>query len=216
MKYLIAVLALVTIASSLSCFPREESPPESPDPQDAHTDLSTVKSIVLSRKMDLDSLLGTGELQPDAELWTISQLHNRDFNIRWRACCILGNTSSLAAATALCFVARTDRDYEVHASSTDSLARMGPLGRRFLVHLLRTGDRRPFTLVAYAKSCRADLESLGGYHTGSGPAWWEEEGHVIFENESFEEPLFRSGTRTGTMRLEDSELFKGFTVPNED
>ncbi len=181
---------------------------------DSSTESSDVKSIVMSRDVSFERLFRTGELQADAELWVISQLQHRNFEVRWKACVVLGNTSSRAAATALYLVARTDTDYKVRWASRYALSNMGVLGRRFLVYLLRSGDRDAFTIAAYAKVCGADLnrfspgfEQASAFDTIFSLRWWDETGRVIFENEEFENPICTLPPTTGPAgRLEDFGL----------
>lgn len=185
---------------------------------DSTTELSTVQSLVVSRDVVYAKLLETGDLRADAELWVIAQLQHRDFEIRWKACAVLGNTSSRAAATALYLVAKTDPDYKVKAFSRYALSNMGALGRRFLVYLLRSGSRDEFTIAAYAKSCKADLRpylgpgvDLSEFDTILSFVWWDKKGRVIFENEKFEDPICTSppvseppaGLEDHGLRLED-------------
>jgi len=179
---------------------------------DSRTDLSTAKSIILAQTMYIERPLGTGELKPDAELWVIAQLQHLDSEVRWKACMVLGDTSSRAAATALYLVARTDPDHKTQFASRYGLSCMGALGRRFLVYLLRSGDRNPFTIAAYAKSCKADLLPYSGpgldltinFDPLSSPKWWDEKGRSIFENEKFEDPINVPPPSTGPPgRVED-------------
>ena len=182
---------------------------------DSSAELSTVKSIVMSRGVSFERLLGTGDLQTDSELWVISQLQHRDFEIRWKACMVLGNTSSKAAATTLYLVAKADPDHKVRWASRYALSNMGGLGRRFLVYLLRSGDRDRFTIAAYAKTCKADLRPFSPgldftveFDTVYSLSWWDKKGRVILENEEFEDMICTSPPTTGpAVRIEDTPFW---------